>query len=111
MYYSNIPTILAQQDFNNRHADILASARGEGIKFIGWDFGSKDETHYWFGDLGPIEENIFYRMWREGNSIKRERVDNVYEAKYYEETASISDSYDDQFAKYGAKIGNGLNYV
>jgi hypothetical protein len=27
--YSNIPTILAQQDFNNRHADMLASARGE----------------------------------------------------------------------------------
>jgi hypothetical protein len=33
-YYSNIPTILTQQDFNNSHADMLASARGEIKPFI-----------------------------------------------------------------------------
>jgi hypothetical protein len=68
MYYSNIPTILAQQDFNNSHADMLASARGE--VFIGWDFGSKDKTHYWFSDINPVEENVFYRMWRENPEPK-----------------------------------------
>jgi hypothetical protein len=81
MYYSNIPTLLALQDFNNGHADMLAAARGE-VVHIGWDFGSDDRTEYWSN--GPIEENVFYRIWREGVNIKRERVDDVYEAKFYE---------------------------
>ena len=35
-FYSNIPTVLAQQDFNDKHADMLAAAR-EGATNLVYD--------------------------------------------------------------------------
>ena len=35
-FYSNIPTVLAQQDFNDKHADMLAAAR-EGVNNLVYD--------------------------------------------------------------------------
>lgn len=56
-FNSNIPTVLAQQDFNDKHADMLAAAR-EGVTNLVYDpmfdeMVSKEEFKRRLAACGP----------------------------------------------------------
>lgn len=68
MMYSNIPTVLADQDFYNKRSDMIAAAKGEGtkveLKLWAWDIGIDDKTvMYW------IDKTVMYWIDADGKMV------------------------------------------